>query len=250
MRGLAPFWIDPNDKTFRFPDVCLALHEPDGLLAVGGDLSPDRLQASYRHGIFPWYNHGQPILWWAPDPRAVLFPENLKISRSLQKTLRKQSFTITTDKAFREVVEACSGPRANEVDINEENQPGTWITPEMKQAYQQLHEVGLAHSVECWLDKKLVGGLYGVALGQVFFGESMFTRVTDASKVAFVHLVKQLSQWDFKLIDCQITSAHLESLGAESIRREQFVQLLDQYCEAPGKPGLWQITDSENLLNY
>lgn len=258
MRGLAPFWIEPSDKTFGFPDVRLALHEPDGLLAVGGDLSPRRLQAAYRHGIFPWYNHDQPILWWAPDPRAVLFPEHLKISRSLQKTLRKvlrnESFTITTDKAFSEVVEACSGPRANDEgnngDSNEENEPGTWITSEMKQAYLQLHEIGIAHSVECWQDDKLVGGLYGVALGQVFFGESMFTRVTNASKVAFVHLVKQLTQWDFKLIDCQIYSAHLESLGAESIRREQFIQLLDQYCEAPGKPGLWQIADSETLLNF
>ncbi len=248
MRGLAPFWIEPSDKTFLFPDVSLALHEPDGLLAVGGDLSPERLQAAYRHGIFPWYNHDQPILWWAPDPRAVLFPEHLKISRSLQKTLRKRSFTITTDKVFSEVVEACSGPRVNEADSNEE--PGTWITPEMKQAYKQLHEMGVAHSVECWLDEKLVGGLYGVALGQVFFGESMFTRVTDASKVTFVHLVKQLTLWNFKLIDCQIYSAHLESLGAESIRREQFIHLLDQYCEEPGKPGLWQIADSETLLNY
>jgi len=249
MRGLAPFWIEPSDKTFCFPDVQLALPEPDGLLAVGGDLSPERLQAAYRHGIFPWYNHDQPILWWAPDPRAVLFPEHLKISRSLQKTLRKNSFSVTTDKAFSVVVEACSGPRTDGENDNENKEPGTWITPEMKQAYQQLHEIGLAHSVECWLDGKLVGGLYGVALGQVFFGESMFTRVTDASKVAFVHLVKQLLQWDFKLIDCQIYSAHLESLGAESIRREQFVQLLDEYCKAPGKPGLWQIGDSENLLN-
>ncbi len=251
MHGLAPFWIEPDDKTFRFPDVRLALPEPDGLLAVGGDLSPERLQAAYRHGIFPWYNHDQPILWWAPDPRAVLFPENLKISRSLQKTLRKilrnESFKVTMDTAFSKVVEACSGPRTNN---EENNEPGTWITPEMKQAYQQLHEIGLAHSVECWLNGKLVGGLYGVALGRVFFGESMFTRVTDASKVAFVHLVKQLSQWGFKLIDCQIYSTHLESLGAESIRREQFIQLLDQYCEAPGKPGVWQIADSENLLNF
>ena len=254
MRGLAPFWIDPNDKTFRFPDVRLALPEPDGLLAVGGDLSPQRLQAAYRHGIFPWYNHDQPILWWAPDPRAVLFPEHLKISRSLQKTLRKtlhnESFSITADKVFEEVVEACSGPRISESDKNEEGDTGTWITPEMKQAYQQLHEIGVAHSVECWLDGKLVGGLYGVALGQVFFGESMFTRVTDASKVAFVHLVKQLTLWDYKLIDCQVYSAHLESLGAESIPREKFIQFLNLYCEAPGKPGPWQMADSKNLLDY
>jgi leucyl/phenylalanyl-tRNA--protein transferase len=250
MRGLAPFWIETNDKTFRFPDVRLALPEPDGLLAVGGDLSPERLQAAYRHGIFPWYNHDQPILWWAPDPRAVLFPEHLKISRSLQKSLRKGSFTVTTDKAFNEVVEACSKPRSDRENTENNNEPGTWITSEMKQAYQQLHKIGLAHSVECWLDDKLVGGLYGVALGQVFFGESMFTRTTDASKVAFVHLVKQLTLWDFKLIDCQIYSAHLESLGAESIRREQFIQLLDQHCDEPGKPGHWHMADSETLLNF
>lgn len=245
MRGLAPYWIDPRDKSFRFPDVRLALREPDGLLAIGGDLTPQRLEAAYRRGIFPWFNHGQPILWWSPDPRAVLFPDQLKISRSLRKTLRKQLFTVTADKAFTEVIEACSAPRRED----DRTDPGTWITSEMKLAYIQLHEAGLAHSVECWKNDELVGGLYGVALGKVFFGESMFTRMTDASKVAFVHLVKQLNRWGFALIDCQIHSAHLESLGAETISRDRFSQLLDQYCSSPGDRGTWTFEVTDTLLD-
>lgn len=239
MRGLAPYWINPHDTSFSFPDVRLALDEPDGLLAVGGDLNPARLAAAYRKGIFPWYNDEQPILWWSPNPRAVLFPGDLKISRSLRKTLRKtllnKKFTVTFDQAFAEVIDACSQPR------KQDNDPGTWITAEMKQAYQQLHEQGLAHSVECWRDGKLVGGLYGVAIGQVFFGESMFSRQTDASKVAFVTLVQQLSRWGFALIDCQVQSRHLESLGAKSIDRERFTRLLDEHCDKPGHSGLWKI---------
>jgi len=236
MRGLAPFWIDPRDTGFQFPNVELALTEPDGLLAVGGDLHPQRLAAAYRRGIFPWYNTGQPILWWAPNPRAVLFPERLKISRSLRKTLRKNLFTVTMDQAFADVVEACSGPRAQDPAEH-----GTWITPEMKQAYQLLHEQGLAHSLEAWDGNELVGGLYGVAIGKVFFGESMFTRRTDASKVAFVALAQQLMHWGFAVIDCQIHSEHLESLGAETISRQQFSALLDQHCEEPGQPGPWRL---------
>lgn len=245
MRGLAPYWIDPRDRTYRFPDVRLALREPDGLLAVGGDLSPQRLEAAYRRGIFPWFNHDQPILWWSPDPRSVLFTAHLKISRSLRKTLRKRLFSVTSDTAFAEVVEACSEPR----QYGETPETGTWITPEMKQAYIQLHEKGLAHSIECWREKELVGGLYGVAIGKVFFGESMFTRETDASKVAFVYLVKQLARWGFALIDCQIHSAHLESLGAESISRERFTQLLDQHCPKAGKKGHWTMDDADALLD-
>jgi leucyl/phenylalanyl-tRNA--protein transferase len=237
MRGLAPFWIDPRDKTYRFPDVRLALREPDGLLAVGGDLSSQRLLAAYRHGIFPWYNHDQPILWWSPDPRTVLFPERLKVSRSLRKTLRQNRFTVTADTAFEAVVEACSGPRKGE--------PGTWITAEVKAAYTRLHQLGYAHSIESWQDGKLVGGLYGVAIGQVFFGESMFTRCTDASKVAFVHLVRQLQHWGFALIDCQIHSLHLESLGAETIDRDHFTRLLNDHCESVGYIGPWQLHDAE-----
>lgn len=234
MRGLAPYWIPPHDTSFHFPDVRLALDEPDGLLAVGGDLNPARLKAAYRQGIFPWYNDAQPILWWAPSPRAVLFPSDLKVSRSLRKTLRKGRFDVSFDQAFAEVIEACSEPRPQDLT------PGTWITAEMKWAYQQLHEQGTAHSVECWCDGQLVGGLYGVAMGRVFFGESMFSRQTDASKVAFVTLVQHLSHWGFALIDCQIQSHHLDSLGATSISREAFIALLDQHCEQSGQPGLWE----------
>jgi len=225
MRGLAPYWIDPRGNNVDFPDVSLALDEPDGLLAIGGDLKPQRLLAAYRRGIFPWYNEGQPILWWAPNPRAVLFPEQLKVSRSLRKTLRKQPFTVTFDQAFSDVVEACSQPREYET------QPGTWITHEMKQAYLHLHKQGAAHSVECWQDGQLMGGLYGVAIGRAFFGESMFSRCSDASKVAFVTLTQQLANWGFGIIDCQIHSQHLESLGAETISRGQFTALLDEFCE-------------------
>lgn len=238
MQGLAPYWIHPHDTSFEFPNVELSLEEPDGLLAVGGDLSPARLRAAYRQGIFPWYNNDQPILWWSPNPRSVLFPAELKISRSLKKTLRKnlhnKKFRVSFDQAFSEVVQACSEPRI------QDNDPGTWITDEMKQAYQQLHEQGIAHSVECWNDGKLVGGLYGIAMGKVFFGESMFSRQTDASKVAFVTLVNQLSQWDFVMIDCQVKSQHLESLGAKNIERKTFTRLLDQHCEQTGHPGTWQ----------
>ena len=189
----APYWLNPYDPT-DFPDVSLALREPDGLLAVGGDLRIERLLAAYQRGIFPWYSGDQPILWWSPDPRSVLFPDKLHISRSLRKTLRKQLFTITFDTAFEEVIHACSEPRADGL--------GTWITDEMQQAYLRLHQSGYAHSVECWLNGKLVGGLYGVAMGKVFFGESMFSRVTDASKIAFVFLVRQLQRWQFEMIDC------------------------------------------------
>ncbi len=239
MRGLAPYWVDPRNNNFDFPDVSLALNEPDGLLAIGGDLKPQRLLAAYRRGIFPWYNEGQPILWWAPNPRAVLFPQRLRISRSLRKTLRKQPFTVSIDQAFTDVIEACSHPRDYEA------QPGTWITRDIKQAYQQLHKQGSAHSVECWHNGQLAGGLYGVAIGQVFFGESMFTRCSDASKVAFVTLTQQLAHWGFGVIDCQIHSRHLESLGAETIHREQFTDLLNTFCEQPGP--VWRFAPTNNV---
>ncbi|MEO6696524.1 MAG: leucyl/phenylalanyl-tRNA--protein transferase, partial [Gammaproteobacteria bacterium] len=180
-----PCWLSPEDQIF--PDVNLALREPDGLLALGGDLSPERLLAAYRKGIFPWYNEGQPILWWSPDPRAVLFPSRVKISRSLRKTLRQGRYRITLDQAFRSVIEGCAAPR-NGV-------PGTWISRAMMEAYTELHERGYAHSVEAWRDGQLVGGLYGVALGRVFFGESMFSRSPDASKVALASLARQLAVW-------------------------------------------------------
>jgi leucyl/phenylalanyl-tRNA--protein transferase len=227
-QGPAPYWIDPDSPEIFFPDVEAALREPDGLLAVGGDLKPERLLYAYRNGIFPWFGPDQPILWWAPDPRLVLFPEQLRISRSLSRTLRKQRFTITFDTAFAQVVRECAAPRPG--------QAGTWITPEMQAAYRQLHELGHAHSVECWQQGKLVGGLYGIAIGHVFFGESMFTRVTDASKVGFVALVQKLQASGYRLIDCQVHTDHLESLGAAMIPRREFTRLL--------KRETWQMTDS------
>lgn len=235
MRGLAPFWIDPEDASNRFPDPSLALEEPDGLLAIGGSLNPERLVNAYRQGIFPWYNEDQPILWWSPNPRAVLFPEKLHVSRSLRKKIRKAEFTVSLDQAFEAVMDACSEPR--------NKQSGTWISPEMKAAYCTMHELGLAHSVECWQGEALVGGLYGLAFGKVFFGESMFSRVTDASKVAFAHFVRQLRQWDFLLIDCQVQSQHMASLGSELMPRSQFIELLERLCYLPTKSGPWQFDE-------
>lgn len=227
-QGPAPYWIDPDSPEIFFPDVETALREPDGLLAVGGDLKPERLLLAYRNGIFPWFGPDQPILWWAPDPRLVLFPEQLRISRSLSRTLRKQRFTVTFDTAFAQVVDECAAPRPG--------QAGTWITPEMQSAYRRMHELGHAHSVECWQHGELVGGLYGIAIGHVFFGESMFTRVADASKVGFVTLVQQLQASGYRLIDCQVHTDHLESLGAMMIPRPDFTRLLTRETR--------QMTDS------
>lgn len=230
--NMGPFWLDPSE--LAFPPSELALDEPDGLLAVGGDLSLPRLLAAYRRGIFPWYSDGQPILWWTPNPRAVLFPQRLRVARSLRKTLRKHPFRVTLDTAFAEVLTGCAAPRAGE--------PGTWITAEMAHAYQTLHEAGHAHSVEAWsAEGDLAGGLYGVAIGGVFFGESMFTRVADASKVAFVHLVRQLQAWGFGLIDCQMYSEHLARFGAEEIPRPEFERLLERHCAHGPAPGHWQF---------
>lgn len=192
----------------------MALNEPDGLLAAGGDLSVERLIQAYRLGIFPWYEDGQPILWWSPDPRCVVFTESYKPSRSLRKVLNKQIFQITIDTCFKDVIEACAQPR----DYSE----GTWITQDMVTAYCRLHHQGYAHSFECWHEGELVGGLYGVSLGRVFFGESMFSRMSNASKVAFVALVRHCQRLDFPLIDCQVTNHHLLSLGAEEIPRNDF----------------------------
>jgi leucyl/phenylalanyl-tRNA--protein transferase len=234
------FVLKPGSTDLRFPPAELA--SPEGLLAVGGDLRAERLLEAYRHGIFPWYNPGQPILWWSPDPRAVLFPAKLRVSRSLGKTLRRKRFEVTLDSAFRDVMLHCAEPR--------DDRPGhgTWITPEMIEAYCVLHQRGLAHSVESWLDGKLVGGLYGVALGSVFFGESMFSRETDASKVAFVQLVRQLELWGFALVDCQLPSAHLSSLGAEEIRRREFLERLEPALQQPGRPGHWRFEADPAIL--
>ncbi|MCH9638782.1 MAG: leucyl/phenylalanyl-tRNA--protein transferase [Betaproteobacteria bacterium] len=213
-----------------------ALVEPNGLLAAGGDLSIQRLLTAYRAGIFPWFNEGEPILWWSPDPRMVLFPNELKISRSLRKSLKRNQYTICFDQHFDQVMYACAAPR--------EGQFGTWIHPEMISSYSKLHEMGLAHSAEVLIDDVLVGGLYGVALGKVFFGESMFSNVTDASKIAFVHLVKQLEEWNYGVIDCQVKTAHLASLGAREIPRAEFSRLLHVLRTDTDKGGKWKCSDS------
>lgn len=234
-RVTIPCWLSAENQ--KFPDVNLALREPDGLLALGGDLSPERLLAAYRKGIFPWYNEGQPILWWSPDPRAVLLPSRVKISRSLHKTLKQCRYRITMDQAFREVMEGRAAPRKGASD--------TWITPAMIEAYNELHARGYAHSVETWRDGRLVGGLYGVALGRVFFGESMFSRSADASKVALVHLVQQLEVWGYGLIDCQVYNDHLASLGAELIPREEFIRSLRHWIDQPGSGDDWQCVEHD-----
>lgn len=205
-----------------FPDPAEALDDPNGLLAAGGDLSPQRLLLAYRSGIFPWYSPGDPILWWSPDPRLVIYPGKLHVSRSLEKSMRCSGFQISFNQCFEQVIQACSEPR--------KKQPGTWITDEMKAAYTALHCLGYAHSVECWQDSVLVGGIYGLALGKCFFGESMFSRVTDASKTALVALDKALQQYDFRIMDCQVYSEHLVSLGAVEISRREFIGILDQYA--------------------
>lgn len=222
--------LDPHDQT-RFPDPRMALREPNGLLAVGGDLSPMRLEHAYRNGIFPWFSADDPILWWSPDPRTVLLPEDIRISKSLRKRLRKQDFTVTLDRDFNGVIHGCSQPRDAVGD--------TWLLPKMIAAYQHMHAAGLAHSVEVWLNHELVGGLYGIAIGRVFFGESMFSRVTDASKVALVHLCQQLADWGFGLIDCQMRTQHLMSMGAVEISRAEFIARLDRLCATPGRVGHW-----------
>ena len=206
-----------------FPPLQQALREPNGLLAIGGDLSAARLISAYRHGCFPWYQAGQPLLWWSPDPRTVLFPPDLHVSRSLAKTLRKTPLRVTYDQAFERVILACAGPRRDA--------DGTWITAEMRQAYQQLHTQGWAHSVEVWDGDQLVGGLYGIAMGKLFFGESMFSHVDNASKIGFVTLVRDLAAWGFVMIDCQMQTAHMQSLGASSLSRERFSEYLAKYLD-------------------
>jgi leucyl/phenylalanyl-tRNA--protein transferase len=233
LRGSAPFWLNPENPDLSFPDVELALQEPDGLLAIGGDLSCERLLNAYANGIFPWYGPGQPILWWSPDPRLVLKPESLHVSRSLKKTLKKGLFRVTLDEAFESVIGYCAGAR--------NNTSGTWITPEMSAAYLELHRRGYAHSVECWRDQQLVGGLYGVSIGRVFFGESMFAHASDASKVALATLAAQLQRWDFPLIDCQVHTRHLESLGATSLSRREFTARLHHTCALPPPPAPWHF---------
>ncbi|MDP2134962.1 MAG: leucyl/phenylalanyl-tRNA--protein transferase [Sulfuritalea sp.] len=222
-------WLPPSPV---FPPLESALAEPNGLLAAGGDLSPQRLLAAYRRGIFPWYTAGEPILWWSPDPRMVLLPERLKISRSLAKTLRNANYEVRLDTAFGDVVGACAGkPR--------DGQAGTWITEEMQQAYCELHRLGHAHSVETWIDGSLAGGLYGMAIGQAFYGESMFADARDASKIALAHLCAYLKLRGFGIIDCQMETRHLASLGATPIPRRDFAARLDELCPQGDAPQRW-----------
>ncbi len=228
-------WLNPEDA---FPPLSTALKEPSGLLAAGADLSPQRLIQAYRQGIFPWFSSGDPILWWSPDPRMVLFPDELQITRSLRKTLRKHAFEIRVDSCFPAVMSACAQtPR--------DGQSGTWITNEMLDAYCALHQQGIAHSVETWIDGELAGGLYGIALGRAFYGESMFAHATDASKIAFVHLVRQLQRWQYEIIDCQMRTDHLARFGAREIPRSEFSALLAKLvnCNNPVTKSPWKFDD-------
>jgi leucyl/phenylalanyl-tRNA--protein transferase len=215
----------------RFPDPNTAEEEPNGLLAVGGDLSPQRLLNAYRQGLFPWYSEGQPILWWSPDPRMVLFPSEVHVSRSLRKTLRQGRFQVSVDRAFEAVIQACAEPRPDST--------GTWLVSEMIDAYRDLHRLGHAHSVETWLDDELVGGLYGVALGRTFFGESMFSLATDASKVALVMLAEHCQRAGIELIDCQVYSDHLRSLGAREIPRREFLARVTAAVDQTTAESIW-----------
>lgn len=222
-------WLTPE---LAFPPVEKALRDPNGLLAVGGDLSPERLLLAYRHGIFPWYSREEPILWWSPDPRMVLYPAELKVARSLEKTVRNKPYEVRFDSAFEQVIRRCSStPRPG--------QDGTWISRDIVAAYLRLHRLGYAHSAECWMDGELAGGLYGVAIGRMFFGESMFALRPDASKIAFVHLVRWLEAQGFGLIDCQMRTDHLTRFGGREIPRADFLHTLAHLVEQPGPPAPW-----------
>jgi leucyl/phenylalanyl-tRNA--protein transferase len=223
-------WLGSDDP---FPPVDRALRAPDGLLAAGADLSPERLVEAYRRGIFPWFSDDEPVLWWSPDPRMVLFTTELHVSRSLRRTLRAGRFSVTADTAFAEVMDGCAEPR--------HDQDGTWITSEMLRAYGELHRRGFAHSVEVWAGERLAGGLYGVAIGRMFFGESMFSRETDASKVALVRLVEQLHSWEFTLVDCQVSTPHLASLGARAIPRDEFLRHVATAVRQPPIASPWRL---------
>ncbi|MCW3147789.1 leucyl/phenylalanyl-tRNA--protein transferase [Stutzerimonas stutzeri] len=218
-------WLQRD--SLAFPPLEKALREPNGLLAAGGDLSPERLLAAYRHGCFPWYQEGQPLLWWSPDPRTVLYPQELHVSRSLRKRMRQGVYRVTFDQAFTEIIKGCAAPRSYA--------DGTWITDTMQLAYSKLHDMGIAHSVEVWRNDELVGGLYGLAIGCLFFGESMFSRATDASKVGFVTLAERLQSWGFELIDCQMPTYHLANFGARAIPRSTFAKALADHLDRPNR---------------
>ena len=220
-----------TDPLSPFPPTSQALRRPNGLLAWGGGLEPQRLLAAYRLGIFPWYSEGEPILWWSPAPRCVLFPSDVHLSRRTRRRFNSERFLLTADTAFTDVINGCAAPR--------KGQPGTWITDGMQAAYSDLHRGGIAHSVEVWKETELMGGIYGLALGRMFFGESMFSRGRDASKIALIALCRQLQAWNFGLLDCQIGNPHLASMGAVSISRSGFEQQLGRLVREPGKPGSW-----------
>lgn len=223
-------WIDPDH--LWFPDAEEALDEPDGLLAIGGDLSTDRLLLAYRNGIFPWFSDDQPILWWSPNPRCVLFPDEVHVSRSLRRTLNSQRFRISGDQVFNRVIRLCASIRAE----------GTWITDDMVSAYTRLHKLGIAHSIEAWNHSgELVGGMYGVAIGRCFFGESMFSLETNASRVLMVHLANQLRLWGYRLMDCQVESDHLLRMGARGIPRTEFLSILRACVDSPPEQTSWNI---------
>jgi len=228
-----PVYLLPDELVFPSPQLA----RKEGLLAVGGDLSQERLLLAYRMGIFPWYSEDEPIMWWSPDPRLVLYPSEFRVSRSLKKTIKKQMFKLTVDEAFESVINACARSRTKADE-------GTWIVEEMIAAYYRLHESGLAHSVEVWQDGKLVGGLYGVSLGKCFFGESMFTHISNASKVALVTLVQHLQALEFDFIDCQISTPHLLRFGAQEIPRTRFLRELEQALKFPTLKGKWSFSAS------
>lgn len=243
MRSPNITWISSEDPPEAFPDIENAFDVPDGLLAAGGDLSPERLLYAYRHGIFPWYDEGQPILWWSPDPRCVLRPHELHVARRLRRSLVNSKFEVSFNAAFRDVMAACAEGR--------QVRQGTWITRDVKDAYALLKEQGWAHSIEIWRESNLVGGLYGLAIGRVFFGESMFSRETNGSKAAMLVLTRLMLQNDFEILDCQVESPHLVSLGATLMPRGEFRALLDRACEPPSQFREWpgerrQIVDFLN----
>lgn len=220
-------WLSADEAPESFPDVNTALTEPDGLLAAGGDLSSERLLYAYRHGIFPWYDDGQPLLWWSPNPRCVFLPGDYRVATRFRRELRATTCEIRVNTAFAAVIRACAGPRRSE--------QGTWITRDMLNAYQNLHELGWAHSIEVWHSNELCGGLYGIAIGKAFFGESMFSERTNTSKMALLFLANHLQRGDFRVLDCQVSSSHLMGLGARSIKRPAFLELLNSSCD-PAHP--------------
>ena len=233
MSGLRLYWLDPNQPEGDFPDPSLALDEPNGLLAMGGDLSPQRLRRAYANGIFPWYNPEESILWWCPNPRTVLPTDGIHISRRFRRTLAKADYAVTLDRDFNGVIQHCAEVR--------QGNPGTWLGPEMRAAYQQLHLEGDAHSIEIWRQGRLIGGLYGLALGHMFYGESMFSLERDASKIAMVWLARQLHAWHYPLIDGQVGSDHLYRMGAVDIAREDFLSIIDATAHQPAPPSPWRF---------